>query len=75
MDQLLSGNFEHLQPPHEVSRVPLVQFEKAVRLLDDPRVDHGFAVNLRLCVEPFGNFEPVPQRAVGGDAGDGIGET
>ena len=55
-----SRRLQHLQPPREVIRLSLVQFEKPVRFLDDARVDHGFAVDLRLSMQPLGHFEPVP---------------
>jgi hypothetical protein len=51
---------KQLQSTNKVIRLPLMQFEKAVGLLDDPRVDHGLSVNAGANVQPFGNFEPVP---------------
>lgn len=55
-----SRRLQHLQPPREVIQLSLVQFEKSVGFLDNPRVDHRFAVDLRLSMQPLGHFEPVP---------------
>jgi hypothetical protein len=50
----------HFQPPREIGSQPAVQFEKPIGFLDDPRVDHGLAVNPGVSVQPFAHFEPVP---------------
>ena len=51
-----------------------MQLEKAIGLFDNPRLYHRFAVDFCLGVEPLGDFQPIPERTVGGDACNRIGE-
>ena len=55
-----SRRLQHLQPPREVIRLSLVQFEKPIGFLDYPRLDHSLAVDPELGMEPLGHCEPVP---------------
>jgi hypothetical protein len=68
------SRLKHFQPSCKIIRMIAVQVEKAVGFLNDPGVDHSLAVDPRVGVEPFGHFEPVPERAVGRDSCHRIGE-
>ena len=44
-DRNSSSNLKQFQPPREVIGLVLMLFKKPIGFLDDPRLDHGFAVD------------------------------